>query len=234
MWIHFSLLFPYSQFWTLQEENESSLALLRHFSWDNRVVIVLLLPFLSPHPALFTFDVSESFVWLHLWPNFLILPFLTFHFPRSKGPCCINLTAFSEVREKSQQHKPCHGTERVCAAAFAFSHPPPSKSPRVPTLCSSVSTFSPLWLPGLALFFMMQSMVPLALGPCTWRVVLGKTHQFSETQFPYLFPSCQQRQQQMLCSVPERITVMYNRLQSCLVLENGTENVHLAREVAKN
>lgn len=187
-----------------------------------RVVIVLLLPFLSPHPALFTFDVSESFVWLHLWPNFLILPFLTFHFPRSKGPCCINVTAFSEFRGKSQQHKPCHGTERVCAAAFAFSHPPPSKSPRVPTLCSSVSTFSPLWLPGLASFFMMPSTVPLALGPCTRYVVLGKTHLLSEPQFPYLFPSSQQRQQQMLCSVPERVTVMCTidfSLASCRKME---------------
>lgn len=187
-----------------------------------RVVIVLVLPF-SPHTLPFLPLMSQNPLFGSTCdPIFLFFLFLHSISPDPMALAALIWQLFQSLGKKSQQHKPCHGTERVCAAAFTFSHPPPSKSPRVPTLCSSVSTFSPLWLPGLASFFMMPSTVPLALGPCTRRVVLGKTHLLSEPQFPYLFPSSQQRQQQILCSVPERVTVMCTidfSLASCRKME---------------
>lgn len=106
VWMHLSLLFPYSPFRNLERKEECGLALKVRFSWHNRATIVPSLP-VPPRPALFIFWSSQKplFIWLHSWPTFS--SFSHIPSPRSKGLRSISLTAFLEMKKKrSKPHNP--------------------------------------------------------------------------------------------------------------------------------
>lgn len=167
VWMHLSLLFPYSPFRNLERKEECGLALKVRFSWHNRATIVPSLP-VPPRPALFIFWSSQKplFIWLHSWPTFS--SFSHIPSPRSKGLRSISLTAFLEMKKKKKQApqpRPCRGTQRgvlpppSCFHAPQCEHPPPS------ALCSSLSTCCPRWPPEPYSFVTVQSKVLFALGP---------------------------------------------------------------------
>lgn len=91
----------------------SSLALMRWFCWDNRVAIVLTLPFLpTPFPCYFWSSQNPLLVSIH-GPGFLFFLFSHTFSPAPKAFFFIDLTASSEFK-KHQQHTLSWDLEGLC------------------------------------------------------------------------------------------------------------------------
>ena len=125
VWMHF-LLFSLFTIQNLERKKASSLALIPHFSWYNRVMIVLSLPvLLTPFPLYFWSSQNPLFIWLHPWPTFFFSSFP--HMACSpKAFALIIWQLFQSLRKKPHNTDPLVGLV-VSRLPLPLSHPPQHK-----------------------------------------------------------------------------------------------------------
>ena len=197
VWMHF-LLFSLFTIQNLKRKKASSLALIPHFSWYNRVMIVLSLPvLLTPFPLYFWSSQNPLFIWLHPWPTFFFF-FLASYGLFPKGLCSDHLTAFSEFKKETPQHRPSRGACGVPAAPSSL----PSTSAQTPLL----SPADTLCL-GTPHSWWCSQRLQLAPGHLTWLHMCSWRNK-SSSSVPQPHSSVDKDMVQVLCSELKAKTVM--------------------------